>query len=167
MKGVTLPTETVFVMEASPIKFGLGAMDEIAYDARRLGLKRVLIVTDRHIGELGLPVRLSDVGIVPEQFSSIANIAMTVEEFERAALFYDRTLMLEPHAVDALLGKARAQTYIGQSVEAIATLDRLGLRWIATPAFVPSESLFDRWLIDHYDLAWDNGEFGLWQRRAP
>jgi hypothetical protein len=35
---------------------------------------------------------------------------MTVEEFERAALFYDRTLMLEPHAVDALLGKARAQT---------------------------------------------------------
>ena len=38
MKGVTLPTETVFVMEASPIKFGLGAMDEIAYDARRLGL---------------------------------------------------------------------------------------------------------------------------------
>jgi len=53
MKGVTLPTETVFVMEASPIKFGLGATDEIAYDARRLGLKRVLIVTDRHIGELG------------------------------------------------------------------------------------------------------------------
>src|SRR5262245_44192780 len=58
MKGVTLPTETVFVMEASPIKFGLGAMDEIAYDARRLGLKRVLIVTDRHIGELGLPDRV-------------------------------------------------------------------------------------------------------------
>ena len=46
MKGVTLPTETVFVMEASPIKFGLGATDEIAYDVRRLGLKRVLIVTD-------------------------------------------------------------------------------------------------------------------------
>ena len=29
MKGVTLPTETVFVMEMSPIKFGLGAMDEV------------------------------------------------------------------------------------------------------------------------------------------
>jgi hydroxyacid-oxoacid transhydrogenase len=58
MKGVTLPTETVFVMEASPIKFGLGATDEIAYDVRRLGLKRVLIVTDRHIGELGLPDRI-------------------------------------------------------------------------------------------------------------
>jgi len=58
MKGVTLPTETVFVMEASPIKFGLGATDEIAYDARRLGLKRVLIVTDPRIGELGLPDRV-------------------------------------------------------------------------------------------------------------
>src|SRR5258705_10526092 len=58
MKGVTLPTETVFVMEASPIKFGLGATDEIAYDARRLGLKRVLIVTDPHIGGLGFPERV-------------------------------------------------------------------------------------------------------------
>ena len=64
MKGVTLPTETVFVMEASPIKFGLGATDEIAYDARRLGLRRVLIVTDRHIGELGLPE--TQPGIEPE-----------------------------------------------------------------------------------------------------
>jgi tetratricopeptide (TPR) repeat protein len=61
----------------------------------------------------------------PALTQSIANIAMTVEEFERAALFYDRTLRLEPHAVDALLGKARAQTYTGHSVEAIATLDTL------------------------------------------
>src|SRR2546422_3126464 len=58
MKGVTLPTETVFVLEMSPIKFGLGASDEIGYDARRLGLKRVLIVTDRHLVEVGLPDRI-------------------------------------------------------------------------------------------------------------
>ncbi|MBI4246620.1 MAG: iron-containing alcohol dehydrogenase, partial [Candidatus Rokubacteria bacterium] len=58
MKGVTLPTETVFVMEMSPIKFGLGATDEIAYDCRRLGLSRVLIVTDRRISELGVPDRI-------------------------------------------------------------------------------------------------------------
>ena len=54
-----------------------------------------------------------------------------------------------------------------QMREAIAALDRGHVRWIATPAFVPSESLFDRWLLDHYELAWDNGEFGLWQRTAP
>src|SRR6266545_1613632 len=76
MKGVTLPTETVFVMEASPIKFGLGATDEIAYDARRLGLKRVLIVTDRHIGELGLPDRvralLEEEGIKADVYDGVA-----------------------------------------------------------------------------------------------
>jgi hypothetical protein len=58
MRGVTLPTETVFVMEMSPIKFGLGATDEIEHDARRLGLGRVLIFTDRHVAELGLPERI-------------------------------------------------------------------------------------------------------------
>jgi tetratricopeptide (TPR) repeat protein len=61
----------------------------------------------------------------PALTQSIANIAMTVEEFARAALFYDRTIALEPRAVDALLGKARAQTYVGQNVDAIATLDLL------------------------------------------
>ena len=71
----------------------------------------------------------------PALTQSIANIAMTVEEFERAALFYDRTLTLEPHAVDALLGKARAQTYLGRSVEAIATLDLLlAERWFVGDA---------------------------------
>ena len=71
----------------------------------------------------------------PALTQSIANIAMTLEEFERAAVFYDRTLTLEPHAVDALLGKARAQTYTGHSVEAIATLDILLLeRWFVGDA---------------------------------
>jgi len=75
MKGVTLPTETVFVMEMSPIKFGLGATDEIAYDARRLGLGRVLIVTDRNIAELGLPERirglLGEEGVKAEIYDSV------------------------------------------------------------------------------------------------
>src|SRR5438445_440373 len=58
MKGVTLPTETVFVMEMSPIKFGLGATDEIGYDALRWGVKKALIFTDRHVAEVGLPERV-------------------------------------------------------------------------------------------------------------
>lgn len=58
MKGATLPTETVFVLEMSPIKFGLGATEEIGYDARRLGLRRVLVITDRHVAETGLPARV-------------------------------------------------------------------------------------------------------------
>jgi hydroxyacid-oxoacid transhydrogenase len=58
MKGVTLPTETVFVMEMSPIKFGLGATDEIGYDALRMGVRKALIFTDRHVAEVGLPERV-------------------------------------------------------------------------------------------------------------
>src|SRR5882762_2172866 len=88
MKGVTLPTETVFVMEASPIKFGLGATDEIAYDARRLGLKRVLIVTDPHIGALGLPERiralLDEEGVKADLFDGV-EIEPTDRSMEEAA----------------------------------------------------------------------------------
>ncbi len=58
MRGVTLPTETVFVMEMSPIKFGLGAMEEIGFDAHRLGFRKALIVTDRHLAELGTAERV-------------------------------------------------------------------------------------------------------------
>ncbi|HEX6209497.1 MAG TPA: hydroxyacid-oxoacid transhydrogenase [Methylomirabilota bacterium] len=75
MKGVTLPTETVFVMEMSPIKFGLGATDEIGHDVRRLGLGRVLIFTDRHLVELGLPERirglLGEEGVKAEIFDGV------------------------------------------------------------------------------------------------
>src|SRR3989442_514536 len=88
MKGVTLPTETVFVMEASPIKFGLGATDEIAYDARRLGLKRVLIVTDPHIGALGLPERiralLDEEGVKADLYDGV-EIEPTDRSMEEAA----------------------------------------------------------------------------------
>jgi alcohol dehydrogenase class IV len=88
MKGVTLPTETVFVMEMSPIKFGLGATDEIAYDARRLGLKRALIVTDRRLSELGLPERvralLDEEGIKADIYDGVA-IEPTDRSMEEAA----------------------------------------------------------------------------------
>lgn len=90
MKGVTLPTETVFIMEMSPIKFGLGAMDEIAYDARRLGLGRVLIVTDRNIGDLGLPERiralLAEEGIKGEVYDGV-EVEPTDRSMEEAAEF--------------------------------------------------------------------------------
>lgn len=88
MKGATLPTETVFVMEMSPIKFGLGATDEIAYDARRLGLGRVLIVTDRRIAELGLPERiralLAEEGVKAEVYDGV-EVEPTDRSMEEAA----------------------------------------------------------------------------------
>jgi len=88
VKGVTLPTETVFVMEMSPIKFGLGATEEIAYDAQRLGLGRVLIVTDRNIAELGLPERiralLGEQGIKADVYDGV-EVEPTDRSMEEAA----------------------------------------------------------------------------------
>jgi hydroxyacid-oxoacid transhydrogenase len=88
MKGVTLPTETVFVMEMSPIKFGLGATDEIGFDALRLGLRKALIVTDRHLAELGLPERvralLEEQGVKADVYDG-AEIEPTDRAIEEAA----------------------------------------------------------------------------------
>jgi alcohol dehydrogenase class IV len=41
--------ETVIVMETVPIRFGVGATEEVGYEAQRLGMRRVLLVTDRHL----------------------------------------------------------------------------------------------------------------------
>lgn len=61
---------------------------------------------------------------------TIANVAMTAEEFDRALEMYDATLDLEPKAVDALLGKVRALTFLSRNADAIATVDQLlAERW--------------------------------------
>jgi tetratricopeptide (TPR) repeat protein len=71
----------------------------------------------------------------PTLTQSIANVAITAEEFERALTFYERTLEVEPHAVDALLGKVRALTYLGRNEQAIATADLLiAERWFVGDA---------------------------------
>jgi tetratricopeptide (TPR) repeat protein len=72
----------------------------------------------------------------PALTMSIANVALTAEEFDRALDFYVRTLELEPRALDALLGKARALTYLERHEEAIVVTDRLiGERWLPGDAY--------------------------------
>jgi tetratricopeptide (TPR) repeat protein len=66
----------------------------------------------------------------PALTQSMANVAMTGEEFDRAEHLYSETLAADPRALDALLGKVKALTYLGQPVEAIAAVDQLlGERW--------------------------------------
>ena len=88
MKGVTLPTETVFVVEMTPIKFGLGAAEEVGFDARRLGVRKVLLITDRHIAELGLPDRiralLDEQGIKADIYDGV-EVEPTDHSMEEAA----------------------------------------------------------------------------------
>jgi tetratricopeptide (TPR) repeat protein len=66
----------------------------------------------------------------PSVTLTLGNAAMTGEDFERALTFYDKTLDLEAHAVQALLGKARALTYLGRYEQSIAVVDQLlAERW--------------------------------------
>ena len=50
--------ETVLVMEAAPVKFGVNATAEIGFDLRRLGVTRALLVTDKNVMKTGLPDRV-------------------------------------------------------------------------------------------------------------
>jgi hydroxyacid-oxoacid transhydrogenase len=50
--------ETVFTLEATPIKFGAGAVADAGWELARLGVKRALLVTDRGVAELGIAERV-------------------------------------------------------------------------------------------------------------
>ncbi len=93
----------------------------------------------------------------PALTQAIANLAMTLEDFDRAVTFYDHTLSIEPHSADALLGKARALTYVGRSLDAIATVDQLmAERWFLGDAhFWRALNLYE---LQRYDEAWTDIE---------
>jgi alcohol dehydrogenase class IV len=52
--------ETVFTWSAPPLKFGPGAVDEIGADVARLGLRRVLVLTDARVAATGLAARVGE-----------------------------------------------------------------------------------------------------------
>ncbi len=60
MPEFTHPNETVFTWAAPPIKFGLGATNEIGHDLAALGVHRAAIVTDPGVAATGLPGRVAD-----------------------------------------------------------------------------------------------------------
>lgn len=53
-------TETIFTWGAPPLKFGVGAVDELGHECARLDLARVLIVTDAVLARTGVPERVAD-----------------------------------------------------------------------------------------------------------
>lgn len=90
MGCLDIPNETVFTMEMTPIKFGPGATDEVAYDLKRLGVRHALIVTDRTIMKLGIPERvralLEEAGINAEIYDAV-HVEPTDQSFEAIATF--------------------------------------------------------------------------------
>ena len=61
---------------------------------------------------------------------------ITLEEFDEAVEFFDRTLAVVPAFPDALLGKVRALTYLGRHEDALVTVDQLLAleRWLVGDA---------------------------------
>jgi tetratricopeptide (TPR) repeat protein len=93
----------------------------------------------------------------PSLTQSMANVAMTAEEFAKALRLYEETLAADPRASDSLLGKIKALTYLGRAVEAIAAADELlAANWH------PGDARYWRALnelqIERFDAAWGDVE---------
>ncbi|MGH3319581.1 MAG: hydroxyacid-oxoacid transhydrogenase [Streptosporangiaceae bacterium] len=83
-------TETVFTWGAPPVKFGPGAVDELAFDCEQLGLERVLVVTDPRIAEAGIAQRVADgleAGSVKATVFDRARVEPTDRSFAEAVDF--------------------------------------------------------------------------------
>ncbi len=83
-----LANETVVSLEVAPLKFGMGATEEVGYDLKRLGVTRALILTDRHIKATGLANRVQalirEEGINAEIYDD-TEVEPTNTSFEAAA----------------------------------------------------------------------------------
>ncbi|AWN23033.1 alcohol dehydrogenase [Deinococcus irradiatisoli] len=87
---MTQPTETVFTMEATPVKFGRGAAGEAGWEAARLGMRRVLLITDPQVARLPLAADITaqlraaglDVGVFDR-----SRVEPTLESLEEAVAF--------------------------------------------------------------------------------
>lgn len=51
--------ETIFTMEATPVKFGRGASAEAGWELRRLGVRRAMLVTDPGVVAAGYPEQIA------------------------------------------------------------------------------------------------------------
>jgi alcohol dehydrogenase class IV len=82
--------ETVFTLEATPMKFGPGAANDAGWELARLGVTRALLVTDPGVAAAGHPERVraavAAAGIDVVLYDR-AHVEPTLESFEEAAAF--------------------------------------------------------------------------------
>jgi hydroxyacid-oxoacid transhydrogenase len=82
--------ETIFTMEATPVKFGRGASADAGWECKRLGVTRAMLVTDPGVAALGHPERIKELieaeGILVFMFTRV-RVEPTIESFQEAADF--------------------------------------------------------------------------------
>ncbi len=82
--------ETIFTMEATPVKFGTGASADAGWELKRLGVKRAMLVTDPGVAALGHPERIK--GLIEAEGIDVivydhARVEPTIDSFQDAADF--------------------------------------------------------------------------------
>ncbi len=82
--------ESIFTMEATPVKFGAGASADAGWELKRLGVKRAMLVTDPGVAALGHPERIK--GLIEAEGIEVivydhARVEPTIESFQDAADF--------------------------------------------------------------------------------
>ncbi len=86
--AAVMPAETVFTLEATPVKFGPGAAADAGWELKRLGVKRALLVTDRGVAATGHPDRIR-ASIEAEGIEVVvydrARVEPTLESLQEAA----------------------------------------------------------------------------------
>jgi alcohol dehydrogenase class IV len=131
MSTAERPDNSVFTWAATPLKFGTGAVAEIGGDARSLGIRRVLLLTDAGVAATGVPERaaatLLAAGVECEIFGGVA-----VEPTDASiALAHDAARRLRPDGLVAVGGGSAIDT--AKAVNLLLTQPGTLLDYVAQP----------------------------------
>jgi hydroxyacid-oxoacid transhydrogenase len=87
---MTTARETIFTMEATPVKYGPGACADAGWELKRLGVRRVMLVTDPGVAALDYVDQVCRV-IAQEGIEIVvydrARVEPTIDSFQAAAEF--------------------------------------------------------------------------------
>lgn len=82
--------ETIFTMEATPLKFGRGSSKEVGWEVKQLRMSRVMLVSDAGVIEAGITPRIQELieaeGIEIEVWDR-SRVEPTADSFQEAADF--------------------------------------------------------------------------------
>ena len=82
--------ETIFTLEATPLKYGPGASEEVGWEIKRMGVKRVMLVSDPGVVAANITPRIQELieaeGIEVEVWDR-SRVEPTADSFQAAADF--------------------------------------------------------------------------------
>jgi alcohol dehydrogenase class IV len=82
--------ETIFTLEATPLKYGPGASEEVGWEIKRMGVSRVMLVSDPGIVKANITPRIQELieaeGIEVEVWDR-SRVEPTADSFQEAADF--------------------------------------------------------------------------------